>query len=267
LVTDMKTAPFPTEAALCAAFIAEIPSAWTAYAETAGWDILLVRNADGFQIGVQAKLRLNAHVISQAIDPWGAWNAERPGPDCRAVLVPDRTGAEGFSAICSYIGLTVLRMVPPAASYRLSAGRYTPGLPLPDGKGEAWHEWLPAKRHKLPDYVPDVPAGAPSPRQLSQWKIKVIKLSVTLERRGYVTRADFKHLQFDHRRLLTAGLGWLVPDRKTGRYTRSKLWPNLKTAHPRVYGEIDRDYNRWSTPQGTLQLAERRAPAPQEALL
>lgn len=63
------TKPFPTEAALCAAFIAAIDKrAWTPYAETAGWDILLVRKVDGFQIGVQAKLVFNLDVVNQAID-------------------------------------------------------------------------------------------------------------------------------------------------------------------------------------------------------
>jgi hypothetical protein len=255
---------FATEAELCRAFLAEVPRAWTAYAETAGWDFLLVRNADGFQIGVQAKLRLNGKVLEQAIEAY-ARTADWAGPDCRAVLVPDQA-APGFAAICSYIGLTVIRMAHPRASYRLSAGRYAPHLPGASGSDENWHEWCPAKRHKLPEYVPDVAAGVPSPAQLSRWKIKAIKISVTLERRGYVTRADFKHIQLDHRRFLTAGLGWLIPDRSTGRYTRSALWPNMKTMHPRVYGEIDRDYNRWRTPESVLQLAERRG-AQQVAML
>ena len=54
--------PYPTEVALCSAFIAAVPREWTAYAETAGWDILLVRKADGFQIGVEAKLKIGVEV-------------------------------------------------------------------------------------------------------------------------------------------------------------------------------------------------------------
>ena len=64
----MKSKPFASEADLCAAFLA-----WAArtapgvacYAEWAGWDILLVY-PEGFQLGIQAKLRLNAEVIGQA---------------------------------------------------------------------------------------------------------------------------------------------------------------------------------------------------------
>ena len=57
---------FKTETELCNGFISCLPQDWTAYAETAGWDILLA-NKDGTQIGVQAKLRFNMAVLEQAI--------------------------------------------------------------------------------------------------------------------------------------------------------------------------------------------------------
>ena len=89
----MATKPFPTEAALCAQFIELIDKRiWTPYAETQGWDILLVRRVDGFQIGIQAKLSLNIDVIAQAIESSGHWSATAAGPDCRAVLVPEAAG-------------------------------------------------------------------------------------------------------------------------------------------------------------------------------
>lgn len=255
-----KPKHFATEAALCAAFLADIPPLWTAYAETEGWDILLVRKADGFQIGVQAKLRLNAHVIAQALEEWGSWSADRAGPDCRAILVPE-AGAAGFEVIAVYIGLTVIRMQSPT-SYRSpwEVRRYSP--PLPGERGDestgdtTWHEWAPMKRHKLPEYVPDVPAGAPSPRLLSQWKIKAIKVAITVERRGYITRADFKHLAFDHRRLLAPGLGWLTPGENG--YVRSRLMPDLKKLHPRAYDQIAADFGKWGLPQMELQIAQGR---------
>lgn len=272
-----KPKPFATEADLCAAFIADIGPNWTAYPETAGWDMLLIRKADGFQIGVQAKLRLNAHVISQALESWGS-SADRPGPDCRALLVPGvdgrlTTGAEGFTTICEYIGLHVIRAWSPGAArpYQPAWGRsgrcFHPALPGEPGDSEKWHEWAPLKRHALPEYVPDVPAGASAPRQLSRWKIKAIKISVVLENRGYVTRADFRHIQLDHRRFLTSGLGWLIPDEKSGGYVRTKLWPNMKTQHPRAYDQIAADYPKWSLPQGALQLATARRPPVRKAML
>lgn len=254
---------FSTETEMCAAFIAALPTDWTAYNETAGWDILLVRD-DGFQVGIEAKLRLNAHVIAQAIEKYGSYAVEHAGPDCRAVLVPDGEG--GFGTICAYIGLTIIRM----------RGRgFEPPLPGETRPHQAhreaaWHEWCPAKRHKLPEYVPDVPAGTPSPRTLSQWKIKALKLSITLENRGYLVRADFSHLQIDHRRFLTSGFGWLIPDPEAkGRYRRTKLWPNMKSQHPRVYAQIAADASKWMLPASSLNLAEsrQRARAEQGALL
>lgn len=64
----MKEKRFATEAELCAAFVA-----WVArenpdircFAEWCGWDILVVF-PEGWQLGIQAKLRLNAEVITQA---------------------------------------------------------------------------------------------------------------------------------------------------------------------------------------------------------
>jgi hypothetical protein len=93
---------FDTEAELCAAFIkwAE-KQGWKSYAETAGWDILLVA-ADGTQIGVQAKLRFNMKVLQQAVD-YGLWG-RGIGPDFRAVLVPDSGGKD----ICAALGMTMI---------------------------------------------------------------------------------------------------------------------------------------------------------------
>lgn len=237
--------PFANEAALCAEFLSVLPKEWTAYAETAGWDILLVRKSDGFQIGIEAKLKLNAHVVSQALEEWGGWNADRPGPDCRAVLVP--RGENGFERIASYIGVVII-WVTPASESRLSyrpAAFFHPTLPDEYQADRRWHEWMPAQRHRLPDYIPDVPAGVPAPVQLTPWKVKAIKLMVLAEERGFITRQDFKHLSLDHRPFISAE-GWLRPTGERGRYAVHHPAPNgLKEQHPRVYAEIKADIARW----------------------
>src|SRR3546814_9584478 len=61
--------------------------------------------------------------------------------------------------------------------------------------GDYWHPWCPEERCVLPEYVPDVVAGIPSPIILSPWKIQAIKLAIILERRGWVTRADMRPLK------------------------------------------------------------------------
>lgn len=238
------TKPFATEADMCARFLCAVEKkgGWTPYAETAGWDILLVRNSDGFQIGIQAKLKLNAEVINQAIESGWIYSTTRPGPDCRAVMVPENaTGA--LECIANHIGLTVIRVFPP---WRDHCDAFRPGLP--DEKrqawGEEWFECCPTKRHALPEYVPDVPAGDSAPLQLTKWKISAIKIAVTLEQRGFVTRDDFKHHGIDHRRWVPQG--WL--EANSGRYVRGQAMPDFKAQHPKVYAQIAADAEKWMPP-------------------
>jgi hypothetical protein len=82
---------FPTEAALCDTFAQDLQEqgGWTICPETAGFDLLCVRDDTGHQLGVEAKLSLNAKVADQILpsDFMGCREGV-PGPDFRAVLVP-----------------------------------------------------------------------------------------------------------------------------------------------------------------------------------
>lgn len=238
-----KTPPFATEVALCERFLAAVGPRWTAYAETAGWDILLARDLDGFQIGIQAKLKLNVDVITQAPDEWGVWAVDRPGPDCRAVMVPEGA-AGGCGRIADHVGLTVITVAGARPNY-VRGPVFWPQLPEIDTeyRDDHWHEQAPWRRHQLPDYIPDVAAGARSPIQLTKWKIAAIKIAVTMERRGFVTRADFKQHRIDHRRWLAPENGWLVV--AEGRYTAGARFPNLKAQHPKVYEQIAAESAKW----------------------
>jgi hypothetical protein len=241
---------FASEADLCAAFIARLPKGWTAYPETGGFDIVLVRDDDGFQIGIEAKLKLNAKVIEQAVEG-GAWYyAGGSGPDCRAVLVPD--GRTGFNAVCAALGITVIRLNMVTNGYQRLWGcgspqRFWPGLPSRNEGCREWFERAPMQRISLPDYVPDVTAGASAPTALTVWKIKAIKIAITLERRGYVTRADFKHHQINISRWIAPYAGWLVLDGEK-RWIRGPHLPDFRAQHPRNYAEIDADIARWAPP-------------------
>lgn len=228
-----------------------VPKDWTPYAESSGWDILLVRNSDGFQIGIQAKLRMNTEVINQAIEDGRHYSADRSGPDCRAVLVPDGD-AGAFSKICGFIGLTVIRVYDPKPERRYfgSNPKFYPYLPTDEDNWDSgyWFECCPVKRHKLPEYVPDVNAGARAPTQLTHWKINAIKIAVTLEKRGYVTRHDFKAHQIDYRRWIAAD-GWLKA--VNGRYVANRM-PDFKGQHPVVYEQIAADAEKWMPPAAVL---------------
>lgn len=228
---------FEKESDLCAAFIAALDKDWTAYPETCGFDILLVRAADGFQIGVQAKLRLTVQVVLQALEGNGDWRWASNGPDCRAVLVPGGACVAGVAELSQRLALTVIR-------YSMGYG-FRPDLPRPrerwGGDLSEWHELCPAQRLRLPAYVPDTAAGAPAPVQLTEWKIKALRIAVLLERRGYVTRADFKALMIDPRRWIDSG--WLV----AGPHGLARgTMPDFKAQHPRNYEEIAADFDKWA---------------------
>lgn len=234
-----KTTAFATEADLCAAFIAWVHAtsgkdrtpALTCYAETAGWDILLVA-ADGTQIGVQAKQRFNLKVLAQCLpERWEHWHDR--GPDYRAVLVPE--GDSSADDLCAALGLMLFRPTRFDRGFDRIQG-FSPSLRLAE-HSVGWHYWSPRERCKLPEFVPDVVAGASGPVQLTTWKVAALRIVARLDIRGYVTRADFRELQVDPRRWTGPG-GWIVPiDGKPGCFARG---PGLDfdQQHPKVYAEV-----------------------------
>jgi hypothetical protein len=250
---------FTKETDLCAAFIKSLRKGWTAYPETGGFDILLSRDADGFQIGIEAKLRLNAKVICQAAENLAHHYVDMSGPDCRAVLIPENVSMD-MAAICKFLGITVIRMWDGSSKgYGRPAHQFSPQLPdiKDNGWMESWHERAPSSRLKLPDYIPDVIAGDKSPVTLTAWKVKAIKIAVTLEKRGYVTRADFSHHKISMS--MWTQSGWITLDRARKVWTAGRV-PNFKAQHPTNFDQIAADYELWKMPNSAL-------PAVQEALL
>ena len=237
---------FAREAELCAAFLGALPEGWVAYPETGGFDILLVRDADGFQIGIEAKLRLNARVIRQVCEANVPDQLTGPNPDCRAVLVPHGTAGADLIELCKLLGITVVTV---------GAGQhptFTPALPRPgqDAKSKVWFELSPSQRVALPDYVPDVEAGAARPLRLTAWKIKAIRIAVTLERRGFVLRDDFKHHQISMQRWIAPRFGWLL--RQERGWGRGPHLPDFRAQHPKNWEQIGAGYDRWRLPDAAL---------------
>lgn len=230
---------YATEAALCAEFLVWVKAVsgttlhgrrvpvWTAYAETAGWDILLVAE-DGTQIGIQAKLKFNMKVLAQSIpDRWEHWHDR--GPDYRAVLVPEHDGSH--EAICACLGLM---MFTPDSRYCYGTERtFGPGLDMDHASG--WHYWSPVERCTLPEFVPDVVAGASGPVQLTKWKIAALRVVATMELQGFITKADFRRLKVDPRRWCGPG-GWLKPGAEPGQFVRGAV--DFDQQHPVVYVQV-----------------------------
>lgn len=245
---------FEKEADLCAAFIAAIPESWTAYPETGGFDILVVRKEDGFQIGVEAKLKLNAKVICQAAERSRPCYVMSSGPDCRAVLIPAGV-SEDLASLCDLIGLTIIRQEYTVAQIEARNRSYngythfTPTLPrfgVKTWTDEHWFELCPAERLHVPAYVPDVKAGDAAPVMLTPWKVAAIKIVALLERNGSVTRQDFKDHDISMSRW-TQGR-WLRPGPSHGRWIRGEYMPDFKGQHPVNFDQIVADFEKWDVP-------------------
>jgi hypothetical protein len=243
---------FAKETDLCAAFLEEVArreKGWVAYAETCGFDIVLVRVSDGAQVGIEAKLALNSTVLCQALH--GAsdhWRVD--GPDYRAVLVP-ADATKGLAPICAALGVTVISCRPPRPREERRYSVQGPAMlpDLPDGAREwtdkHWHDWCPAKRLALPEYVPDVVAGASAPVALTHWKIQAIKLAILLSERP-VTRNDFKALRLSPTRWTDPYTGWLV--KGEGGYVAGPRIPDFKGQHPTAWAQILADKAKWAPP-------------------
>jgi len=237
-----KEEKFATEAEMVAKFCADLagrerwrnPDPWTVYHETAGFDLLLVQNGTGIQVGVEAKLAFNNKVLCQALPKWSDFEE---GPDYRAVMVPRYATQGDLPEIARRLGLGVI-----------TVSHWDDGIAdLPDERRHSWfhswHPWFPTKRCRLPDYVPDVVGGHPSPLQLTDWKIRAIKLLILLRRRGHISRADFKHLGLSPTR-------WTAPDgylaRGDGVYVAGPYTPDLEAQHPKAWSEIEADFEKWA---------------------
>ena len=99
----------------------------------------------------------------------------------------------------------------------------------------AWHDWNPAKRCTLPEFVPTVACGVPSPIQLTPWKIGALRVLAELELDGYVTAKSVRAHGVDARRFCASD-GWLE-SLGGGRWGRGKI-PAFDAQHPEAYAEI-----------------------------
>lgn len=235
---------------------------WTIYREACGWDLLLAEELTGVQIGIEAKLCLNAKVLSQALVGASDYSWQARGPDYRAVLVPAGGRNLELRQLCDLVGLTVLSLYDTRPySGEPEWSLHSPSR-LPDQDDPTdfymahWHWWAPLEREKLPDYIPDVRAGVKSPIQLTEWKVRAIKLWILLERRGRVTRGDMKALGLSPTRFTDRFNGMLTPDPSAGGYVKHGDSPDFRAQHPRNYAEIEADFEKWMPPGYRMELEQ-----------
>ncbi len=193
-----RAKPTSPEADLCARFVlAARAQGFRVYPETGGHDLLLVASdhcegfQEGDQIGVQAKIRGNFKVLTQALPKTGLYAV---GPHYYAVLVPEVMW--DFSEVAHALKITVI------SGYERIDGEW----PIHRLK---WYRHAPANTAWVPDCeVESLRGGVSGPSGLSRWKMQAIKLMMLGEIRGYITKQDFKDHGVDHRRFLQ--LGWIV---------------------------------------------------------
>jgi hypothetical protein len=234
---------FTAEADLCAAFIAWIARVHPdvrCYAEWAGWDILLVY-PEGWQVGVQAKLRLNAEVVLQAAPD--RWHDGQRGPDFRAVLVPD---AKGWAEVAHRLGLVVFKPWERTECVSHSPLRYEARCDFMPGLRDGWRtgefnlpdvetfcDWSPEKRHELPPCETDAIAGSPCPVTLTPWKLGALDVLAELSVVGTITAKRIRELGVNPARWTQCG--WVMPGEKRGDWTRGAKCPPFDQQHPTAY--------------------------------
>lgn len=167
---------FGTEAELCDQLIKVARACgYQVHAEVSGWDLLIVCRETGTQLGVQAKLRPSVDVLAQALG-----HERLPGPELHAVLVP--VAPPAFITVARRLNVHVIQ------------GVLLGELSLPIIFGNKFR-WTHTRREWVPEVEVYTPAGVPSPRSITRWKLAAVKLCMLARERGHVTAADLRELK------------------------------------------------------------------------
>jgi hypothetical protein len=241
-----KVEPMGSETELCALFISEFNTlkGWTCYPEAAGFDILCVHE-DGRQIGVEAKLTLNAKVAEQILptdrdDLWGA-----PGPDHRIVIVSKITEASaGIARMLDLLGVKVLcpRVKKTAKGQSYTFDSFNDLREARTRKTQlnriCLQDWNPARRCRVPVIAEDAPAGVPCPVRLTPWKESAIKVIALMRKQGFITVKQISSHGISPT-LWVRGRGrrsaWLAKGEVSGQWVETKHLPDFTAQHPALY--------------------------------
>lgn len=214
--------PYKLESELCDILIKHAKqNGWRIFPETSGWDILLVKD---IQIGIQAKLKDNIDVLSQAIEGKQSININakwiNAAPHIRAVLVP-RASRE-FRNVATGLGILVVEGL--ISRRDISGKKYWAKEIKGLDKFDKRHLTYPSKLCWIPDIEINVPAGVKSPRSITEWKVKAVKLCLKLNKKGYLTSKDFQ----DEKMSITIWkIKWLLAsDKKDGKLIQYIKKPN-----------------------------------------
>lgn len=204
-----------TEAELCQQFRTWAEArGWLVHPEVSNWDMVLVPSSMGVhddsalgdlvkspcftpgqsdQVGVQAKLLGNVDVLAQALGD------RRTGPSWRLVVVP--RPSTNFIEVARHLGMMVAANEVKTGYHGFARGLPAKWRQAPDGfkihgRGAPV---LVNKQLTLPPIVTNLVAGGPSPKQLTPWRVKALRLCRLLRTAGYLTPEDFKREKVDKR--------------------------------------------------------------------
>lgn len=186
---------FKVEADLCTLLSERArEQGWHVHPEIPGHDLLLVATPEvktvnaraGDQIGVQAKLRPNFEVLTQAMPrTWG-----NKGPHFHAVLVP--VASKEFDQVATRCGIVVMEATRRVWSQNENCWVRTRGI------GHELRYLPPSMRHYYdsmewhPEVEILVPAGVKSPRTVTPWKVNAVRFCLEAVERGFITTDDFR---------------------------------------------------------------------------
>lgn len=241
-----KLAPIEKESVLCDLFIEAFNEieGWTCYPEGSGFDVLVVHQ-DGRQIGVEAKLSLNAKVADQILPGFGDDLYGRPGPDHRVVIVSRITDAsEGIAKMLRRLGVSVLC---PRERWERHGYEYYFDLKHDIFQGDSgttyWglvrlFDWWPAERCRVPAFAQALPAGVPSPVRLTPWKESAIKLVALMRSQGFITVKQIAAHGMGSTTWTQPAAGkpaWLDKGAARGQWVETVNMPPFDKQHPELY--------------------------------
>lgn len=192
----MSEERYGTESDLCQVLMERASmDGWVPYPEIEDWDVVLVRG--GIQVGIQAKLRFNTKVVSQALRglPGIDENQRRHrGPHYRAIAIPlKKTSADDAYRVGRMCRLLVIDMHRSPDLGFFAGWRHVTRDPLQWRNARVnwrYYRWRPDETLWIPPAVPDIPAGVQSPRTVGRWQIAACWMEMQYRERGYVSLVD-----------------------------------------------------------------------------
>lgn len=236
---------FEREADLCNLFIRDFNAlpGWTCYPEAANFDVLAVHD-DGRQLGVEAKLTLNAKVADQILPMQQGDFFDKPGPDYRMVIVSRITVANaGIAKMLRMLGVEVLSPHMSSSlngdSYRFSFHNMLEATGEETSFGSQYlHDWNPAVRCYVPALLQALPAGVPSPVQLTPWKEKALQLVALMRHQGFITAkqiAAHGHAVTRWTQPDGSRPAWVEKGSHRGQWLETEHMPAFDQQHPELY--------------------------------